>query len=171
MEADIDRAFTFIETGEWEKLRALLFQNHQLAHAKDRFGESLLMHCARYPWSDSVVRQLISLGADPNERASDNSNVLSRAIYGSEPSHGSNTLSIVETLLQCGADPNAIADAGMPSLHWAITNARFNAARLLIRYGANVEAMTSDSPPESLTDIATRMHCLERLSEVVRADI
>ena len=45
-----------------------------------------------------------------------------------------------------GADPDLIADAGYPALHWAVVMNKIDHLKILIELGADVKAKTSDFP-------------------------
>ena len=110
-----------------------------------------------------AVQLLVELGADVNATAVDGSSVLLLAVVrGHVP--------IAEYLLEVGADPNS-ADAGFTALHWAagtwesimtkdylvesgewsalggVPKDRVALIRALIAHGADVNAVTSKSPP------------------------
>lgn len=163
----LKRAFRHADAGCWDEL---INANPDSVDCTDETGESLLCRCVRIPWSDAAVELLIHPGADLNESKDDGSNLLTSAIYRSGNAHGSNTLTVVEILLKHGADPNKIADAGMPALHWAVANGRFEAARLLVQFGADLSLLTSDDPPESIHEIARRRGYSTQIEQILGAD-
>ena len=142
--------------GQWEQLIAFIESHPSLAQDNGVDGRGLLITCAGLPGSEQVMKKLIDLGADPNRRALDGSNALAASIVGGSE-HGLNTLPQLEFLLQSGADPEAVADSGMPALHWAIAQHRLNHARVLLKCGARPSQKTSDTPAESAGDVARRV--------------
>lgn len=145
------------------ELERLIDQYPELATATDDTGHTLLMQCSSLGGSAGVLRKLIANGADPNHRAFNGSNALAAAIVGGSR-HGLTTLPELETLLECGADANSVADAGMPALHWAIAQHRPEHAKVLLEHGADSDRLTQDSPPESVDDIVARIKSEEALN-------
>jgi ankyrin repeat protein len=157
MSQQINEAKNLALAGRWEELLALLQENTSIALQHDEFDISLLRFCAAVPWSENIIAELIRVGCDPNERASDGSNVIAAAISAHGNAFGANTTEVLRTLLLHGADPELIADAGMPALHWAVSQNRLDHARVLVSSGANIEAVTLDTPPETIWTIAKRV--------------
>jgi ankyrin repeat protein len=153
----------YASEGRWPELNDLIEQNPTLLHKQDESGRTLLMHCAGFGGSSLIIRRMIELGADPNHRAFDNSTALAAAIVGGSR-YGLTTVAELKTLLDSGADPEAVADSGMPSLHWAIAQHRPAHAKVLLEHGVNLDGKTSDSPPESADDIARRLGSSELMS-------
>lgn len=151
-----ERAVIIANEGQWQQLAALIESHPTLASEVGVDGRGLLITCAGLPGSEHVMKKLIDLGADPNRRALDGSNALAASIVGGSE-HGLNTLPQLEFLLQVGADPEAVADSGMPALHWAIAQNRLNHARVLLKHGARPNQKTRDDPPESAGDVARRI--------------
>ena len=52
------------------------------------------------------------------------------------------------------------ADA-RPALHWAVAQHRPENVTVLLEFGTNIDATTSDSLPETAMEIARRMHLSE----------
>jgi ankyrin repeat protein len=156
MTNQMDTCESFITNGRWDELEDLLDRQPQLARQVDRAGRTLLMICARFGGSAHTIQKLIEHGADPNHRALDNSNVLAAAICGGS-NWGLTTIPELNKLLELGANPNSVADSGMPALHWAIAQNRLEHARVLLEHGADMDVVTSDVPPESAMDIAKRI--------------
>lgn len=156
MDTMLAEALRLAGRGFWDELGALLGRRPDLATLEDDDGRTLLMRCAGLGGSAMTLRKLVALGADPNHRAKDNSTALAAAITGDAP-HGPATLPELATLLDLGADPEAVADGGMPALHWAIAQHRPEHVELLLDYGARLDTLTSGSPPESAQDIARRV--------------
>lgn len=146
----------------WGDVEEILDKYPALAFEQDETGRTLLIICARYPGASQIIKKLISIGADPNHRALDYSNSLAAAICGGGK-YGLGTDFEIRTLIENGVDPNSIADAGMPALHWAISQNRPDYALLLLNYGADPYRLTSDSPPESAFDVAARVGAVESI--------
>jgi ankyrin repeat protein len=133
----------------YDKIIALIEKTPELVCERDEAGRTLLIICARFAGASSVLQRLIELGADPNQRAYDNSNALAAAI-SSGSKHGLTMEKEIRVLIEKGADPNAIADSGMPALHWAISQNRPDYIPLLLSYGANPNQLTSDTPMKKI---------------------
>lgn len=156
MASRLEIAAAFAREGRWDELTHLIKEEPELAHEENWNGETLLIMCAGFGASASVMEELVQLGADPNHRAHDGSNALAAAIVGGSR-YGLTTLAELRTLLRLGADPNAVADCGMPALHWAIAQNRPEHAEVLLEHGARLDTKTADDPPESVEDVARRV--------------
>lgn len=150
-------ALEMMRNRDWDDLGQFLESQPQLASVQDEFGETLLIHAARFEGAAPILRKLVSLGADPNHRARDHSNALAVTII-SGSRYGLTTLPELEALLDLGADPNVAADCGMPAVHWAISQNRPEHAKLLLERGARQDIPTSDDPAETAQEVARRMH-------------
>jgi ankyrin repeat protein len=146
----------------YDELIAMIEQKPELAYEQDEYGRTLLMICAGFAGASPVLQKLIELGADPNQRSWNRSNALAAAI-SSGSRHGLSTENEIRTLIKGGADPNAIADCGMPALHWAISQHRPDYASLLLNCGADPSQLTDDVPVESAMEIASRIGSTESL--------
>lgn len=162
MRTTLVAAMGLARKGEWKELEWLIDRHPELATATDDAGETLLTWCSGFGGSASALRKLIANHADPNHRTFNGSNALAAAIVGGSR-YGLTTLPELRTLLECGADPNSVADAGMPALHWAIAQYRPEHAKVLLEYGVDIERLTEDSPPESVDDILARIKSEEAL--------
>ena len=111
-------------------------------HAGDHWGETPL-HSAAAKGSAGVVRALLDAGSDPNAREAGFS-----VDYGWSwtPLHlaaASNPdPEVVASLLEAGADLNAISGEGMFPLHHATANQNPAVAALLLDAGADVNALS-----------------------------
>ena len=157
-----EQAVHWARTRQWHELSAALQEQPDLASMQDETGHTLLITCAAFGGSSHIIRALISLGANPNHQAFSGSTALAAAIVGDSP-HGLRTLPELKALLELGADPNMVADAGMPALHWAIAQAQLEVAEFLLEHGADIDGLTSDTPPESAEDVARRMGYVDAL--------
>ena len=145
-----------IKSSDWDALSDLLAKNPEIACCVDEFGQSFLMYLAGKGGSADLIRKSIALGANPNYSAPCGSNAISEAI-----SHGNrfglDTIEELRALIEMGADPNLVADAGFPALHWAVVMNQIGHLKVLIELGADMKGKTSDSPPETLMQVAERM--------------
>ena len=145
-----------IESSDWDALLDLLEENPEIACCVDEFEQSFLMYLAEKGGSANLIRKAISLGANPNHTALDGSNVISKAI--NKGNHiGLDTIEELKALIEMGANPNTVADAGYPALHWAVVMNKIPHLKVLIELGADTNAKTADSPPETLMQVAERM--------------
>jgi ankyrin repeat protein len=162
MDNTLQQAERLLLDGRYDELIPMIEQRPGLVYERDKAGRTLLIVCARYAGTSSVLQKLIELGADPNQRAGDCSNALAAAICGGSK-YGLTTENEIRTLIKEGADPNAIADCGMPALHWAISQHRPDYASVLLSCGADPTRLTSDDPAESAIEIASRVGSTESL--------
>lgn len=86
-----------------------------------------------------AVALLLARGANPNRASANDMHVapLHSAAAG-------NHLSIVQMLLDRGADPQATQEGGFTALHSAAQNGRADIVELLLAHGARPDAMTDD---------------------------
>lgn len=159
--ASFQEAEKLVLNGEWQEFLDLLVEHPELAKLTNQQGLTLLMICSRIGGSEAAVQLLLSLGADPNARANDQSNVLAAAIIGGSR-FGLSTVNILDILLSNGADADVFADSGMPALHWAVAQCKPEHTRCLLLHGAESNAVSADG--ESAFDIAERMQSTELLS-------
>jgi imidazolonepropionase-like amidohydrolase len=95
------------------------------------------LHFALYMKDEAKARSLIEGGADVNQRASNGSTYLSRAINW-------DLKDIAELLIARGADVNAGSSWGWTPLHGAAEKGYKDIVELLITEGANVNARDGD---------------------------
>lgn len=143
--------------GFWSELKEFIDENPELSKLTDKFGHTLLFSCARYGGGADCIFQLCRLGADPNHQSATGERPLSDAICGGSR-YGLGTLPELKALIECGANPELVVDAGMPALHWAIAQCKLEYVRFFLEIGVDVNRTTEDSPPESPLDIARRMY-------------
>jgi len=152
-----------LRSGDGRKLHRLL-QNGASANARDAAGNSALMHAAVYG-DTSFMRVLLKNGADVNATNAAGATALMRAsfdqskvrllldqgakvnlrsvlgntplILAARPAHCGST---VRLLLEHGADAKATNDFGATALMAAAASGDEEAARLLIGYGADLNA-------------------------------
>jgi ankyrin repeat protein len=79
------------------------------------------------------VRELLRLGANPNQRDADGRTPLFSALLGG-------SVGLVGLLLESGADPDARDNEGWTALHYAAQEHLPEMARILIGRGADVNA-------------------------------
>lgn len=151
-----------IEAANWDVLLDLLEKNPEIACCVDEFGNSFLMYLAGKGGSADLIRKSIILGANPNHSALDGSNAISKAINQGN-FLGLDTTEELKALIEMGANPNLVADAGYPALHWAVAQNKINHLKILIEFGADTKAKTSDVPPETLMQVAERMGSYEMI--------
>lgn len=147
---------SLIESFDWDALSDLLEENPEIACCVDEFGQSFLMYLAGKGGSADLIRKSVALGANPNYSAPCGSNAIAEAInHGNR--FGLDTIEELKALIEMGANPNLVADAGFPALHWAVVMNQIGHLKVLIELGAGMKAKTSDSPPETLMQVAKRM--------------
>ena len=105
-----------IESSDWDVLSDLLAKNPEIACCVDEFGRSFLMYLAGKGGSADLIRKSIALGANPNYSAPCGSNAIAETInHGNR--FGLDTIEELKALIEMGANPNLVADAGFPALH------------------------------------------------------
>ena len=136
-----DKADFYIRRGDRKRLRRLLYKRPQLLNSDD----SLLLFTAI--WSrPSLVPWLLDRGvsADCRMGAGSNTPLMSAAADGDT--------SLVNLLLDFGADIEAINDCNERPLGFACSWRQFNAAQLLLERGANPNAL--EDPDKTYLDWA-----------------
>ena len=114
------------------------------AHASDQGEWGHPLHAAISVHAFACVKLLLDHGFDPNARAllSTFSTALETAIR-----HLTNDMSIIKLLLQKGANPNGRReynrDDEITVLHIAIDIGSFEAVRVLVEHGADIDAKTT----------------------------
>jgi ankyrin repeat protein len=89
-----------------------------------------------------MVRFLIENKADVNARETEGGYTPLHLVCRKNFNMAKNRLEIAVILIAAGADVNAVDDSGTTSLHMAVTGGLEELARLLIEYGADVNART-----------------------------
>jgi ankyrin repeat protein len=116
-----------------------------------KWGETALMHAARYGKEDAV-KVLLDNKADPNIQTSEGRNTaLILAIYFANPD-------IVRLLLEGGADPNLLPDTrstigNPPALESAIEIGNIENVKLLLDYSANMRNSLGSAIANKRVDI------------------
>jgi hypothetical protein len=117
------------------------------------------LHAAAAAHRETIVRELLSMGADVRARNRRGAQPLHYAADGIpssahwDPNAQRDT---VIALLRAGADPNAIDKGGVTPLHRAVRNRCASAVRALIEGGANVaQPNASGSTPIQLANWTT----------------
>lgn len=168
------------EEGEVSAIADLICQGASLGAQTDRTGETALHLAARYARADAAKR-LLDAGADPNAQdhtgrtplhaavASDAQGVFQILIRNrstdldARMGDGSTALilaarlaveGMVEELIACHADVNAVDELGKSALHWAAAVNNIEAAVALLKNGANKDMQ--DSKEETPLFLAAR---------------
>jgi hypothetical protein len=100
----------------WDSVLEIIESTPSVIYDRGLGGKNLFLVCAGFGGSSPVLQRLAALGVDPNCRAGDQSNALAAVIVGGSR-FGSTTLPELRILLELGADPNQVADCGMPAIH------------------------------------------------------
>lgn len=125
------------------RLTALLLNHGAKVNVRSDLQYGPLHRLARYSRDPRAVELLLEHGAEVDAKSNVGTTPLHEAMISAVPE-------VVEVLLSCGADPNARTQSGLTPLHWAVMpfneppNDRKPAIRLLVQYGANVDATEMD---------------------------
>jgi len=98
------------------------------------------LHIAAAGYRTRIVRELITLGADPHARNRRGATPLHYAADGSPGSPNWNPeaqAAVIELLIRAGADPNAKDKSGVAPLHRAVRTRSAAAVRALLALGAD----------------------------------
>lgn len=129
--------FDAAATGQRERIETLLDEQPGLVNAFAPDGFTPLGLAAFFNYL-SVVELLLARGADVNLASQNAQRVM--------PLHSSvalQSIAITKTLLDHGADVNAVQEEGYTPLHEAARNGQLDMVKLLLNYGANINAVTS----------------------------
>lgn len=103
------------------------------------------LHGAVYNADAVCVRELLDLGANPNERDDQGYTPLLWAALRAAVGH---QIPVVAALLQAGADPNAVTEAGDSTvLIWAVQSGNRDVVIGLIDAGARVNQAANEVTP------------------------
>src|SRR5438477_13173015 len=106
-----------------------------------RFAGDTALHAAAAAHRESIVSELVSMGADVrarNRRGAQPLHYAADGIPGSAHWDPNAQRDTVVALLEAGADPNAVDKGGVTPLHRAVRNRCASAVRVLIEGGADV---------------------------------
>ncbi|TET31812.1 MAG: ankyrin repeat domain-containing protein [Planctomycetota bacterium] len=135
--AKIDSKALFLAiSNEHTEFAKFLINNGADVNSTNRFGQTVL-HKASLRGMDKIIRLLINKGADINARNRWNNNALFYATRGGEK----NT---VVYLISKGAEINT--DAKISALHDAVLNKYTEIAEILIKHGADINALAFYNP-------------------------
>lgn len=143
-----------IDRGDIDAIRARVLAEPDCVHARDEFGDTILMSAIDNGDAE-LVDFLLQHNADPNVEVDDGFTCLMSAIE----SAANATSKIVELLLAAGADIHGVGINGWTPLHLAASRNALNIARLLIDAGADVNRRTEiDGGNTPLMEAASQGH-------------
>jgi len=141
--AQLERA---LRAGDLGQLPAEVSHAADFPNVLDPYTDTPLLALA-ISWAPvSAVRQLLSFGADPNFEALDGFPALLGAVMAGRP----DTSSLLQVLLDAGAEVDRQGINGWTALHAAASRGDDISARLLLAAGANSQVRTgidSDATP------------------------
>ena len=116
-------------------LLTLLIQNGASPSAVNQRGETLLIYTVDFLWTDdTLIRTLVSLGADPNQRTVEGKTAL---MYPFK-------LELFHSLISLGADPFAADNQGKTVLHYAARSSEEEALPFLVSLGIPVDIIDKE---------------------------
>jgi len=135
---------------------ALLIRRGAEIDARDRYGRTPLFSAVGGTFGPhpEVAKMLVDHGADVNARKNSGETVLCYALEMGR-ARGPKNIEAIEVLLKAGADVNAPENSmGWTPLHIAAANGYGEAAKLLIKYGADCEKKNASgqTPAQVATD-------------------
>jgi ankyrin repeat protein len=142
--------------GDLVRVRELVEAESELANRVASDGH-LPLGLACFFLHEEIVEYLLEKGANVNAASQNNQRVA--------PLHAasaSRSVSIVRTLLEHGADPNARQNGGSTALHSAAQNGQVEMIQLLLRHSAQANARTEEG--ETPLDLAQRNNFTEAIT-------
>jgi ankyrin repeat protein len=115
---------------DWDKTILLLDHGADAQHKVENYG--ILVKVAAIPGSIKIIRLLIDKGADPKKMADDN--------YLLYCASSSGDTSIIGLFIRYGLNPNDTLSFGDYPIIAAINYRQFDAVKMLVEHGANVNA-------------------------------
>jgi ankyrin repeat protein len=111
-------------------------------NAKNNKGLTPLYFASQYK-NTKLIKLLLENGADVNVRDEENRTPLYRSVQGHWTQKNGGNIQDVKLLLQAGAKVNVKLTGGGTPLHAAISKGRIDLVKLLIAYGADVNASSN----------------------------
>jgi uncharacterized protein len=142
--------------GDLMRVRELVEAESELANQVGADGH-LPLGLACFFLHEDIVEYLLEKGANVNDASQNNQRVT--------PLHAasaSRSVSIVRTLLEHGADPNARQNGGFTALHSAAQNGQVEMIRLLLAQEAQADVRNEDG--ETPLDIAQKNNFTEAVT-------
>ncbi|MBS1599474.1 MAG: ankyrin repeat domain-containing protein [Bacteroidetes bacterium] len=127
----------WLAVSDWEKTNLLLAHGADVQHRVENYG--ILTKVALTPGSVKILQLLIEKGADPKKSCDDNLLLYNAAL--------STDTAIIAVLLNYGLNVNDTTSFGDYPLNAALNYRGFEAMKMLIEHGANVDAQTKTSLP------------------------
>lgn len=135
-----DELVGLAEKNDWDRFRALLFRNPEIARYQDEFQSTLLIKIINSA-GVAVIEQLVSFGADINHVDGEGVSAIHLLISKKKDED----LSKIKFLLGHGADIELIGYNGWRPLHLAAYRNACNAANLFLEHGAGINARTEST--------------------------
>lgn len=153
------RLMKAVENRDLKRMKQLVEMGADIQQGRTPESHSTPLYSAAYRAFTEGVEWLLSQGADPHVKRSDDGHtpMMEAASDGS--------YEIVSLLIKAGADVNAAqTDDGMTAMHFAARRGRGDIARLLMNNGANVDA--TDQRMNTPADLADKEY--PRIADMIR---
>jgi len=134
----MDEFLEAVTKGDRARVRAMLAQDPSLVDRKSESGVSAVLMAVYYQ-KPELVSLLLDAGAEVNSASRNSQRVM--PIHSSVASH---SLDITRTLLENGADVNAVQQDGYTPLLEAAQAGELETLELLLQYGADPAARRED---------------------------